>query len=343
MPILRLRYDMRSADPDPLTRAELYQAALEQIRWADRLGFDSVMLHEHHGTADGYLPSPLVMAAAVASTTTSIRISVGALLVPLHDPLRLAEDLAVVDLISRGRLTVVPGVGYVPEEFAMFGKRKSTRGAALDHGIETLKKAWTGEYFAHEGRRVRVTPRPYQRPHPPLVFAGGSRPAAERAARAGEGFAPHLPEAWGEYRRALQELSKPDPGPMPPAGPRFLYVAEDPEAAWHDLAPYLLHEMNSYGEYAVQADEATGYELVPDVDTLRRSGHYRIVTPAECRDLIDELGPSGSLGLHPLAGGIPPELSWAGLRLFAEEVLPYIRERQLVPQDRVRMPIRWPH
>jgi alkanesulfonate monooxygenase SsuD/methylene tetrahydromethanopterin reductase-like flavin-dependent oxidoreductase (luciferase family) len=329
MALLKLRYDLRSPDVDPDIRADLYETALEQIAWADRCGFDSVMLHEHHGAADGYLPSPIVMAAAAAARTTSIRIEIGALLIPLHDPLRLAEDLAVLDLVSRGRLTVVTGVGYVPDEYAMFGKDKSKRGAALDHGIAVLRQAWTGEWFEHDGRQVRVTPQPHQRPGPKIVVGGGSRRAAERAARLGDGFAPHLPEAWEDYRRALVALGRPDPGPMAPSSSRFVHVSDDPERAWRDLAPYLMYEMNTYGEFAEKAQEETGYSVVAHLEELRASPHYRIVTPAECIEMIEQLGPTGSFTLRPLAGGMAPDLSWASLRLFESDVLPYIRAHGL--------------
>jgi len=325
MALFKLRYDLRYPDDDPGARADLYATALEQIIWADRCGFHSVQFHEHHGAADGYLPSPIVMGAAAAARTTSIGIEVGALLVPLHDPLRLAEDLAVLDIISRGRLTIVPGVGYVPDEYAMFGKDKSKRGAALDRGIGVLRQAWTGEWFDHDGRQVRVTPRPYQRPGPKIIVGGGSRPAAERAARLGDGFAPHLPEAWEHYRRAMAAHGRPDPGPMAPSSPRFVHVSDDPDRAWHDLAPYLMHEMNAYGEFASKAGEHTGYRNVDDLDELRASEHYRIVTPPQCVALIEELGPGGSFTFRPLAGGMPPELSWSGLRLFESEVLPHVR------------------
>jgi alkanesulfonate monooxygenase SsuD/methylene tetrahydromethanopterin reductase-like flavin-dependent oxidoreductase (luciferase family) len=320
--LFKLRYDLRYPGDDPGVRADLYATALDQIAWADRCGFHSVQFHEHHGAADGYLPSPIVLAAAAAAVTSSIGVEVGALLVPLHDPLRLAEDLAVLDLISRGRLTVVPGVGYVPGEYAMFGRDKAKRGAALDRGIGVLRQAWTGEWFDYDGRRVRVTPQPYQRPGPRIVVGGGSRPAAERAARLGDGFAPHLSEAWEDYRRALTDLGRSDPGPMAPASPRFVYVSEDPDQAWRDLAPYLMHEMNAYGEFAAQAQERTGYSTVADLEQLRASPHYRIVTPPECIDMIRHLGPTGSFTMRPLAGGMPPGLSWASLRLFEADVLP---------------------
>jgi alkanesulfonate monooxygenase SsuD/methylene tetrahydromethanopterin reductase-like flavin-dependent oxidoreductase (luciferase family) len=324
MTSLNLRYDLRCANADVDARAEMYSTALDQIEWADRVGFASVLLHEHHGTSDGYLPSPIVMAAAVAARTTSIRILVSALVVPLYDPLRLAEDLAVVDLISRGRLILVAGTGYVPHEFAMFGRQKSKRGVDLERGINVLRQAWTGEPFEYEGRTVSITPRPYQRPNPPLLIGGGSSAAAKRAAQMGDGFAPHLPEAWEHYRQELSERGRPDPGPRAPSAARFLYVAEDPELAWSELWPYLMHDLNSYAEFASQADEETGFERVDDLDGLRRSPHYQIVTPKQCLELAGQMGPHGSITFHPMAGGMPPKLSWAGLRRFEQDVLPLL-------------------
>src|SRR5271169_1150584 len=117
---LSLKFDLRApafgADP-----ADLYAAALDMCSWADAAGFDCVRFLEHHGSDDGYCPSPLVMAAAAAARTSRIRIRVRALILPLHDPLRIAEDAAVVDVISRGRLELVVAAGYVQSEFAMFG------------------------------------------------------------------------------------------------------------------------------------------------------------------------------------------------------------------------------
>lgn len=330
----KLRYDMRTTNDDARFRAALYSTALEQVAWADRAGFHSVQFHEHHGTADGYLPSPIVMAAAAAAVTSSIGLETGALLAPLHDPLRLAEDLAVLDLLSEGRLTVVPGLGYVPDEYAMFGKDKRTRGVALDRAIEVFRQAWTGEPFELEGRSVRVTPRPYRPSGPPIVLAGGSRPAAERAARLGDGFAPHLPEAWEYYRLALRDRGRPDPGPMPPASPRFVHVAKDPDRTWSEIAPYLMHETNAYGAFADKADERTGYVSVADLEELRASPHYRVVTPTQCLELVEELGPSGSVTLRPLAGGMPPDLSWPSLRLVESDVLPRLRAAKHDGSDR---------
>lgn len=324
MPYLKLRYDLRSPDDDPNRRADRYEAALQQVEWADRLGFHSVQFHEHHGVADGYLPSPIVFAAAAAARTQRIGIEVGALLVPLHDPLRLAEDLAVLDIISRGRLTVVPGAGYVPSEFAMFGKLKSQRGRSVERAVHVLRQAWTGEPFEYEGRQVVVTPRPFQRPGPPLLLAGGSEPPARRAARIGDGYAPMDSASWEHYRDERVKLGNPDPGTFPRRSPLLVYVSNDPDAAWDEIGEALFYEMNAYGNFAAAAGEKTRFSITENIDRLKASGDYAVVTPRQCIELANSLGPDGIFTFRPLAGGLEPDIAWKSLRLFEEAVLPHI-------------------
>jgi alkanesulfonate monooxygenase SsuD/methylene tetrahydromethanopterin reductase-like flavin-dependent oxidoreductase (luciferase family) len=320
---LRIRYDLRCPSRFGVDRAALYAAALEQCRWADRLGFESVALSEHHGVSDGYLPSPIVFGAAVAGSTRGLRIRMAALVAALHDPLRLAEDLAVLDLASGGRLDVLLTNGYVPSEFAMFGRKLSERARAVEEAVAVLDRAWSGERFEHRGRSVRVTPRPAQSPRPAIWLGGSSSAAARRAARIADGFAPSAPAYWNDYRDALRELGKPDPGPLPrSAGGAFLYIADDPDAAWTEIAPHALHEMNSYGRWAAASGADTGYAPVEDPDALRAQGLYRVVTPKECVELIERTGPDGSLTLHPLMGGLDPDFAWHSLTLFEHEVLP---------------------
>ncbi len=122
-----LRYDLRRPPFASASAAELAEAALEQCAWADEHGFTSVTLSEHHGSPDGYLPSPLVLAAAIAARTRRLRIVLAAIVVPLHDPIRLAEDLAVLDVVSGGRIVPVLAAGYVESEFRTFGRRLADR------------------------------------------------------------------------------------------------------------------------------------------------------------------------------------------------------------------------
>ncbi len=322
VPMLGLRYDLRLPGADGAQRKQLLDVALEQIEWADRLGFGSVTLSEHHGSPDGYLPSPIVFGAAVAARTERIFINLGALIVPLHDPVRLAEDLAILDLLSGGRLIITVGAGYVESEFEMFDKRLGDRGRAVERTVEILKQAWTGEPFDLDGRTVRVTPRPFQDPRPP-IFLGGQTPiAARRAARIADGYLPAIPESHEDYRAAMLELGKPDPGPAGPRAPRFLHIAKDPERAWDQIAPFCMHEVNAYGAWAEAAGLDTGYRTFDDPDELRESGLYPVLTPDGCVALANELGPAAALVLHPLCGGMDPDLSWESLRLFETDVLP---------------------
>lgn len=318
---LSLRYDLRAPSFGPPAEA-LYRAALEQCAWAEDQGFGMVGLSEHHGSDDGYCPSPLVLAAAVAGRTRSLRIMVTALVLPLYDPVRLAEDLAVLDLVSGGRVDLVIGAGYRPEELAMFGKEMSDRVSLVEQGVAVLRSAWSGEEFEYRGRRLRITPRPARPRGPALLMGGATRAAARRAARLGDGFVPVDTSLWPTYAQACRELGR-DPGPMPPdGGPLFLHVADDPDAAWARIAPHALHEMNSYGAWLTEAEGIARYTPTEDADALRAGGAYAVLTPDECVALARE---TGALRLHPLMGGLPPELAWESLELIASEVLPRLR------------------
>lgn len=329
-----IRFDLRSPGLEAQDLTAFYSTALDMCAWADDLGFDMVTLSEHHGSDDGYLPSSMVMAAAVAARTTSMRINIFAIPAPFHDPLRLAEDLAVADVISGGRIGVAIAGGYVPSEFEMFGRTLSERPKAVTETIETLRRAWTGEEFEFRGRRVRVRPRPVQRPGPPLFMGGASPAAARRAARIADAFIPSVPELWEDYRAALREFGKPDFGPLPPQGQNFHYIAKDPKAAWDKIAPYCVHEVTSYARWAAGSGAVSEYSTgndapAPDFDaeSVRQLGIYPVMTPdeavAECR----RLGAHGMFTLHPLCGGLTPDLAWESLHLLESEVLPEIVRR----------------
>jgi alkanesulfonate monooxygenase SsuD/methylene tetrahydromethanopterin reductase-like flavin-dependent oxidoreductase (luciferase family) len=319
---LSVRYDLRA--PAFGTPAEqLYATALEQCAWAEDHGFAMVNLSEHHGSDDGYCPSPLIMASAIAGRTRTMRILVAALILPLYDPIRLAEDLAVLDLASGGRIDLIAGAGYRPEELAMFGRTLDERAALLEEALDVLRLAWSGEEFEYRGRRVRVTPRP-MRPEGPGILLGGSTPgAARRAARLGYGFIPVDASLWPPYAEACRELGR-DAGPPPPVGtPRFVHVADDPDAAWARIAPHALHETNAYGGWLASADALGPYRSSDDADALRASGDYLVLTPDECLALVRE---TRTLMVHPLMGGLDPDLAWESLELIASKVLPRVDE-----------------
>jgi alkanesulfonate monooxygenase SsuD/methylene tetrahydromethanopterin reductase-like flavin-dependent oxidoreductase (luciferase family) len=331
MPLSVIRFDLRTPGMAPPDVQRQYAAALDMAAWADEQGFDICVLSEHHGAEDGYVPSPLVLAGAVAGRTSRIPINVAALLVPLHDPVRLAEDIAVLDLASNGRISIVVGLGYRPVEYEMFDREFSTRGKRLDECLDVMLKAWTGEPFEYRGATITVTPRPLQQPHPMLMVGGSGPAAAKRAARFGLGFFPPVgdDDLAQVYYDECARLGR-EPGWVAlPKGPGTLFVSEDPDRAWAQLAPHLLHDAMTYASWQTPDIRSHVHSRAQTADDLRAEGVYQVLTPEECVALADELGPFGAYTHHPLCGGVPPELGWESLQLFADKVLPRLDKTDL--------------
>ena len=321
MSIIVLRFDLRVPPFSKSDHAAAYRACLEQSAFADEHGFDLVALSEHHGVEDGFLPAPITMAAAIAGRTRQIPISIAAVLLPLHDPVRVAEELAVASLLSGGRISLIAGLGYRAEEFEMAGVDRAKRGKLLDEYVGVLRQAWTGEPFEWRGRRIRVTPRPASEP---MIMIGGSTAiAARRAARLRAGFSPAIgdPELGRIYEEECAKHGFQGFVAMP-GGPGFVHVAKDPEKAWEIIGPHALYDVQSYAAWQTPDQRSQVHVEAQTVEDVRKSGVYRVVTPDECVALAKEYG---RVILHPLMGGMPPELGWESLRLFVSEVLPRIR------------------
>jgi len=319
-----VRFGMRLAAP--ADGADQYRAAVEIAAWGEANGVAAIVLSEHHGCDDGYLPSPLVLASAMAARTTSTLITVAALLLPLYDPVKLAEDTAVVDLLSRGRVSYVVGLGYRDEEYEMFGVDRRTRGARAEAALDVLRRAWSGKAFEHDGRRVRVTPRPYTPGGPQLMYGGGSAAAARRAGRHGLFFFSEAdrPELRAAYEAGAREAGREPVGCMFPsaADANTVFVADDPERAWAEVGPYLLRDARPYQTWnaaRVRGEHApVSLSTATTVDELRAErGAYRIVTPDEAVDLLRA---GRMLQLQPLCGGLPPDLAWPYLETAAAAV-----------------------
>lgn len=327
MAMLGLRYDLRAPSWGSATHAELYATCLDQARWGDERGIDFVVLSEHHGADDGYIPAPVTMAAAVAGRTRRIGINIAAILVPLHDPVRLAEELAVLDLASGGRVSFVAGLGYRYEEFEMAGVDRKQRGKLLEEYVGVMRQAWTGEPFEWRGRTVQVTPKPMTQPHPMMMIGGSTEIAARRAARLRLPMFPAVgdPKLAEVYAEECAKVGFEHGFISLPAGPGFVHIAEDPEAAWAKIGPHALHEANVYESWQTPGQRSAVDVHAKDVDEVRKSGVYRVVTPDECVALAEELGDFGTLVLHPLMGGIPPDVAWESLELFERKVLPRLR------------------
>ncbi len=320
------RFDFRAPGADRKHRQELYTRALDQAAYLDEHGHDALMVSEHHASEDGYLPSPLVVASAMAARTRTVPITVSALLVNMYDPVKLAEDVAVLDLLSAGRVSYTLGLGYRREEYSLFGRPWETRGADIEESITKLLALWRGEEVEHEGRSVRVTPLPFSDPHPFLFYGGGSPAAARRAARLGLNFQPNVADR--DLRQLYQDECRRhgrEPGfvLLPPPGPATVFCAEDPERFWAEHGEHLLADAMAY-----RAWSDTNNTLITDdsstVEELRAGGRFAVLDPGEmirqCRER--ELR---AVSAHPLCGGLPEEPSWESVRLISEQVMPALR------------------
>lgn len=321
---LLLRFGMRLADPDG--GVDQYHAAVEMAAWGEANGVTALVLSEHHGCDDGYLPSPLVLASAMAARTTSTPITVAALLLPLYDPVKLAEDMAVLDLVSGGRVSYVIGLGYRDEEYEMFGVARRTRGARVEAALDVLRRAWTGEDFEHDGHRVKVAPLPHTPGGPPLMYGGGSEAAARRAGRHGLFFyaSSDRPDLRTAYEAGARDADREPVGCMFPssADANTVVVAEDPDRAWAEVGPYFLRDARPYQAWNAARADAGGAPVslsaATTVAELRAEhGAYRIVTPTEATDMVRA---GRMLQLQPLCGGLPPDLAWPYLETAAAAV-----------------------
>lgn len=318
--VLRLNFVQPGLEPGELS--DRYRAGIDMAAYADEHGFMAVSFEEHHGAENGWSPSPLLTAGMVLARTSTINVTIQALLVPLHDPLRIAEDLAVLDLAGGGRLSAVAGLGYRPSEYAAHGKSWDDRGALMDHCLETVLKAWSGEPFEHNGTTVTVTPHPKSPPQQLLFVGGRTKVAARRAARLGLPFWPvaHLPELEAYYLEQCKEHGTTGLAIMPSPDTTFTFVADDPDAAWAELGHHFLHEARTYAGWQNNDTHSAAYSDATTVDELRADGKYTVLTPAECVEKAKD--PTAVFVHHPLCGGVPIDRAWESLRLYVDEVLP---------------------
>ena len=323
-----MRFDMRVPGKTPAQIADQYQAAIEMAQWADDKGCVGIGLSEHHCAEDGYLPSPLVLASAIAANTKKVPIIIAAALLPMYDPVRLAEDMIVLDYISRGRVTFVFGIGYRPVEYELHGLDFDQRGAIADEKLTRLLDI-LGQASAAQAM-PRVTPPSFTRGRPMIAWGGATKAAARRAGHNGLGFfaqtnAPGLGEA---YSAAAREKGL-EPGlcilPSPEM-PSIVFVNPDPAAGWQEVGPYMLADAVSYAEWNKDTKHQTvSLSKGKTIEELRTErGSHRVVNVTEAVELVKRWG---RLGLHPLCGGCPPELAWKYLRRVVDEVIPAVTKK----------------
>ena len=324
-----LSFDMRAPDWGT-PRQELYAAAIEMAAFADEIGVNVINLMEHHGSEDGYLPQPYTLAASMAAVTKNIKFSLGAVILPLHDPVVVAEQIAVTDLISNGRISTILGAGYVPFEFALFGKSVKDRAKLLDSGIATILRALKGEKFeTPEGRPVFVRPLPVSAPEDIIMVGGGVDASARRAARFDVGLGPmtlqivdtYLDEC-KKHGRPPRQYYRPVPG-MPIA----IHLCEDPDEGWAAIAPHAVHVITEYAKWAAVEGENSNspFKGMTDPAVLRAAGLFATWTPEQLVAKVKEIPHLGGIGLQPLLGGLSPKEGWRSL-LLLKQCMPQIKD-----------------
>lgn len=307
-----MRFDMRSPAGGAAT-TELYAAALDMVAWAETRGCVMTVLSEHHASPDGYLPSPIVLASAMAARTTQMHFMVAAALLPLYDPVRLAEDMAVLDHVSGGRVSYVFGIGYRREEYEQFGVPYERRGRVADEKLVALLDALRGG----------VTPAPATAGGPAISWGGQSTAAARRAARFGLDFLAQTDgdELEAAYRDEAARLgTTPGNCMLPtPGQPLTVFVADDLDRAWDEIGPHILHDVRTYAAWNADTPYTASLSRGTTVDEVRAErGAHRIMTVAEAKEHVRA---AGILPLHPLCGGLPPRLAWPYLERVVAEVL----------------------
>ena len=326
------QFDFRNPPGSGRSFDDLYREMFRQAETAEALGFDSLWLTEHHFTDDGYLPSMMPMAAALAARTRRVTIGTYVLLVPFHHPVKLAEDAAVTDVISGGRLRLGIGLGYRAEEFAGFGFARNERLGRTIETIGILRRAWTGERFSHKGKYfdlkdVRVLPVPVSPGGPELLWGAGAAKTIARAASLGLGFAcVGGKREIGIYRDALTAAGK-DPDQFNIVNSRVVYIADSEEEAWRDAAPPLMYQAALYGRWLSDAyGDKSRVIIKPDEEWLRRSA---VLGPVEVvmrkiEEIVDTTPMTEFIVVTQLPG-LDPAKAFRSLNVFGEKILPRMK------------------
>lgn len=317
----------------PLQGQSSFEETLRECERAEAAGFDSIWLGEHHNNPVLY-PAPLIGLAAVASRTHSIRLGTGVLLLPLYHPVMVAEEGAMVDMISGGRLILGIGAGYAPEEFAAFGSSLKERGSRLEEGASLLHRLWTEEKVTHNGRHYRVdnatiAPRPLQRPRPPIWFGAWAEPAIRRAARLGDAWFVGPSASLAEIAPCAQlyQTACAETGRGEIALFRYVFVATSTEKAISAAgAPFIQAFESMYFRWPHPVVKRPVGQL-----TIERLAEDRIILgdPRTCAEEIIRF--CKTLELNHLVcrfsvPGISREACATSLDLFTREVIPALRE-----------------
>ena len=333
-PHLRFGYGFDMRNPKAWFRpwADHYAEHIDFIAWLETLGFENVWIAEHHGIEDGYMPSPIVFGAGIATRTKRLRIAQGVGLAPHYHPVRLAEDLAVLDILSNGRAEMAMGIGYLKFETDAYGLRPGSRGRIANEVFEIVRRLLRGETVDYDGefhqlKGARCTPLPVQEGGIPIFVGGVAPPGLRRAALLGDGFIGPV-EFWPQYLDEVRAAGKDEKQArivsMSYSDLWFL-VSEDPEKTIDEVAPHAFYQISTYAEW--QQDQTWGPFLKMDLEEFKKSGVMKVLTPD---DAITYL--RSRLEAAPLEGfcmqapaGYPLSKLAPHAELFARKVIPAFR------------------
>ena len=324
---------------DPRSMVEIYREAVEYGVLAERAGLDSVWTSEHHFVDDGYLPSQLPVLAAIAARTERVRLGTGVLLAPLFDPVHLAEDAAVTDLLSGGRLILGLGLGWREEEFEGFGTAMKQRPGRTEGVIATLRQAWgqglttgDGRYFSYPG--LNVTPKPVRGERTPIWIGGGGEPAVRRAGRVADGYLGSgaspaaLAERVGWVRDEAAKAGR-EPEALEVGVHRVTFAWRDGDA-WSRVADAARYMSWKYADMGAARGSRT--RRLPGADDAPSAEEVRSRTIAgtpeqvaeQIRAYADTLGPKGSFVVRGHLPGLDPGVQREAFDVLVNEVIPLV-------------------
>ena len=332
-------YDFRNGDTPA---GPHYRECLAEIVAAEELGYASAWLSEHHFVEDGYLPAQLQAAGVIAGRTSKIRIGTNVLLLPLYHPLRVAEDAAVLDLLSDRRLVLGVGGGYVQFEFEIFGVERRFRPSLMEEGLAVMRQAWRTGRIGFEGKRWQFPDRPFT-PQPerdiPVYFGANSEEAIKRAARLGDGFLiaaggdPRIGvKQWETLQGELKALGK-EREPFPLVYSAWIHVDEDPERAWQTAAPAIAYQMSRYADWGTDREKPRPAQVDPS--QLDREQFCFIGHPDQVAERLVNLHkqiPFEELCFWGRLPGLTHAQATAHLELFQNKVVPQI-QAELAPHS----------
>ena len=334
-----MRFGLYSSIARP-PRGEHLDRAIDEVvaeaQLAEASGFDSCFFGEHHQDKDGFLPSPLIVATAVAAHTRRLTVGTSVILLPLHHPVHVAEDVITLDLVSKGRVVLGVGIGYQAADFRAFGIAMEDRLGRFEESVEILRQCWTGEPFSFRGKHytledVQIRPRPYQRPSPPLWFGASVPAAARRAGRLADAFV-GTPSTTLDSAVRLVEIYKDaarEAGREPQVVlMRDAWVAGTRAEAERVYGPEVMAAYRYYWE-----NRLSEFRSIPAGTpfTLEHIAPDRLILgdPASCvREFRRWREATGAdyflLRLrHAHSGGPPHDAIMKAIRLFGDEVLPH--------------------